>query len=116
MKRTNITLTVGLTALVTVSALALPPFGKDFAGVYKVAKGSTLGKAECAVCHIGKTPKLNPYGQDLKKAMADAKTKKLTADVLKAVEGLDSDKDGAKNGEEIKADSLPGDAKSKPKK
>jgi hypothetical protein len=112
MKITRPGITLGLTGLATV-ALALPPFIKDFESVYKVAKGSALNKADCAVCHIGKSSKLNAYGQDLKKTMAEAKTKKLTADVLKKAEELDSDKDGVKNIDEIKADTLPGDPKSK---
>lgn len=94
------------------AALALPPFIKDMDGVYKL--GPALKKADCSICHIGKTPKLNPYGADLKKAMTELKTKKVTADALKKIEDLDSDKDGAKNLAEIKGDALPGDEKSKP--
>jgi hypothetical protein len=48
--------------------------------------------------------------------MAEAKTKKLTADIFKKVEDLDSDKDGVKNLAEIKADKNPGDAKETPPK
>jgi hypothetical protein len=74
-----------------------------------------LKKAGCAVCHIGHGPKLNAYGEDIKK-LTPKGSKKLTADILKKAESLDSDKDGVKNGAEIKAGSLPGDAKSKPGK
>jgi len=103
---------VGAMGLATV-ALAFPTFTKEFESTYKVEKGSALNKANCAVCHIGKSPKLNPYGQDLKKVMTEAKSKKLSADLLKKIENLDSDKDGVTNLAEIKADTLPGDAKSK---
>jgi hypothetical protein len=96
-----------------VVALAMPAFVQEFKNTYKIARGSNLDKAGCAVCHIGKSPKLNPYGLDLKKAMAADKTKKLTAAILKKVEGLDSDKDKAKNLAEIKKGTLPGDPKSK---
>lgn len=113
MKRSRIGLAAGLMTLGTV-ALALPTFTKDFEGHYKIAKGSALNKANCAVCHVGKSPKLNPYGLDMKKEMEAAKTKKLTPDTLKKIENLDSDKDGVKNLDEIKADTNPGDAKSKP--
>ena len=112
MKTLRAAMTISLVTLAT-AALALPTFVKDFESNYKIKKDSTLNKASCAVCHVGKTAKLNAYGEDLKKAMAAAKTKKLTGDVLKKVEDLDSDKDGVKNGAEIKANTLPGDSKSK---
>lgn len=113
MKTTRVVLTVLLMGL-SASVVALPTFVKDFKDNYKLAKQSKLTRLDCAVCHIGKSPKLNPYGLDLKKVMAEAKTKKLTPDVLKKVEDVDSDKDGAKNLAEIKADTNPGDPKSKP--
>ncbi|HEY3413028.1 MAG TPA: c-type cytochrome [Armatimonadota bacterium] len=112
MNKSRFVMTLAL-ATVAGTTLALPPFVGDFQKTYKVPAGSALAKANCATCHIGMTPKLNPYGQDLKKAMATLKTKKLTADVLKKIEKLDSDKDGVKNGVEIKKGTLPGDPKSK---
>lgn len=115
MRVTRLSLTLGLSLLAT-AALALPALVKDFQSAYKIPKGSTLAKADCAVCHIGKSPKLNPFGADLKKVLEAEKTKKLTPELLKKVEALDSDKDGAKNIDEIKADTLPGDPKSAPKK
>src|SRR5262245_46543573 len=98
MKGTRIGMSVGL-ILMGTAALALPTFFKEFESTYKVKKDSLLEKGRCAVCHISKTsPRLNPYGQDLKKAIAELKTgKKITAEVLKNVEGLDSDGDGVKN-------------------
>jgi hypothetical protein len=113
MKITRVVLTTLLVGL-SGSLLALPSMTKDFKEHYKLTKQSQLTQLDCAVCHIGKSPKLNPYGLDLKKVMAEMKTKKLTPDVLKKVEELDSDKDGAKNIVEIKADTNPGDPKSKP--
>jgi len=104
-------LSVGMAALAT-AALAMPTFKEPFTTAYKIAKGSALDKAGCKLCHtVG--AKLNPYGEDMKKAMAELQTKKLNADVLKKIESLDSDKDGVKNIDEIKADKLPGDAKVK---
>jgi mono/diheme cytochrome c family protein len=96
-----------------VAVLALPTMVKEFADVAKVKKGGVLEKAKCAVCHVGMTPKLNPYGKDMKEAMAALKTKKINAEVLKAIEAKDSDEDGVKNGDEIKKDTNPGDPKSK---
>jgi hypothetical protein len=98
------------TATLGTAALALPPFVGDFNKMYKPKAGTALAKGNCAVCHIGMTPKLNSYGKDLQKAM---KNKKLNAAAFKKVESLDSDKDRAKNGAEIKKGTLPGDPKSK---
>jgi hypothetical protein len=97
----------GTICLMAVCALALPGFVKVFAEVYKPKPMSDLGKGKCMVCHTSKMGgSLNAYGVDLKKALGSSKT--LTAAVLKKVEALDSDKDGMKNGEEIKAGRLPG--------
>lgn len=116
MKALRIGMIAGLTAL-AATALALPSMMKDFNANYKLGKNSALTKAGCVVCHVEKNkPKLNPYGEALKKALGEAKTKKLSAEIFKKVETLDSDGDGATNGAEIKADTLPGDAKSKPAK
>ena len=56
---------------------------------------------------------LNAYGKDVQKAAAG---KALDEKILRAIEKLDSDKDGASNIDEIKAGTLPGDPNSKPKK
>ncbi len=102
-------------AIVGVAAMAMAKttFVKDFASTYGVEKTSALGVAKCGVCHVGKTAKLNPYGKDLQGAMKKENTKVLSGSVLKKVEGLDSDKDEKSNLEEIRADTLPGDPKSK---
>ena len=102
-----------LVAAAGALAFAKVGFVKDFNSTYGVKPASTLGKSTCAVCHVGKSPKLNPYGIDLQKAMRAENTKLLTGSVLKKVEGLDSDKDAITNANEIKADKLPGDPKSK---
>ncbi len=114
MKALKIGMVSGMMIL-AISAFALPAMMKEFQTTYKLGKDSKLKKLDCVVCHTakGKT-KLNVYGEDVKKAMADAKSKTLTADILKKVEDLDSDKDGSKNIDEIKADTEPGNAKSKP--
>ncbi len=91
------------------SAFALGSFSKPFATNYGVKPGSNLAKAACGVCHASaKGGKLNPYGKDMAEAMKAANTKKLTPAVLTAIEGKDSDGDGKKNLDEIKADSNPG--------
>jgi hypothetical protein len=94
--------------------MAHPAFVPTFTAKYKVTPGTPLAQSPCASCHIGMSPKLNPYGLDLQKAMKAAKAPVLTAAILAKVEKLDSDKDGVKNIVEIKAGTLPGDPKSKP--
>lgn len=90
-------------------ALSLSAFSKVFDEKYHVKEGSNLNKAACAVCHVkAKGGKLNAYGKDLSAAMKADGSKKLTAAILGKVEKLDSDKDGKKNIDEIKADTNPG--------
>jgi hypothetical protein len=125
MKITKLGTTLALTTLAT-AVLALPTFFPVFETTYSIKKNSNIKKASCALCHVGFSAKLNPYGLDLKTAVeatAGTKTeaaadsvKKITAETLKKVEELDSDKDGVKNGDEIRGDSLPGDPKSVPVK
>jgi methylmalonyl-CoA mutase cobalamin-binding domain/chain len=76
-------------------------------GVIPAQDYDFLSKAACSVCHVGvKGGKLNPYGTDMKEALAGSK--KLTPEVLKKIEAKDSDGDGMKNIDEIKADRNPG--------
>ena len=106
MKKTVFILT---TLGLFVFALATGSHMKVFGETYKVKAGSALGDAKCMVCHMtAKGGKLNPYGKDLQAALKKAETKKMTAEILKSVEGLDSNKDGVKNGDSIKKDKLPG--------
>lgn len=107
MKRILSTSTLMVMAL---TALALAPAMKLFDSTYGVKPDSTLGKAKCAVCHTTKMggKKLNGYGKALQDAMAAEGAKKLTVEILKKVEAMDSDKDGMSNVAEIKADRTPG--------
>ncbi|MEJ5252537.1 MAG: hypothetical protein WHX60_11690 [Armatimonadota bacterium] len=93
--------------------LASPKMQVVFNKTYPASKDSDLAKVKCNVCHV-KGKELNVYGKDLQKALQEKKTKDLTAEILKSIEKLDSDKDGVSNGDEIKAGALPGDPKSKP--
>jgi hypothetical protein len=111
MKVTRASIAAGI-MLIATAALAMPTYTMEFTTNYKIAKDSALKKTNCGVCHVGMSAKFNPYGTDLRKVMGELKTKKMSADVFKKVEDLDSDKDGVKNIEEIKADTNPGDAKS----
>lgn len=102
--------------LFSVIAWARPAFMKVFMQTYKIRSSSKLGKAQCAICHPSKTmtETLNPYGKDIQAAMKAKKAKMLTKDILQSVASMDSDKDGFRNIQEIKADTLPGDPKSHP--
>lgn len=102
---------LGITALTGIAAMAmaLAGFNKPLETAYGIKKGSALQKASCMVCHVSaKGGKLNPYGIDMAEEMKKQGTKKLTSAVLKALDDLDSDKDGKKNAEELKSDSNPG--------
>ncbi|HEY3269541.1 MAG TPA: hypothetical protein VGM37_21720 [Armatimonadota bacterium] len=115
MNRNRILPAIGL-ALLALPASAHPQYTAVLNGCYKPSPKSRLATSACATCHVGMSPALNPYGKDLKKALATLKTKNLTVAALRKVESLDSDKDGVKNGAELKAGTLPGDPKSKPAK
>lgn len=106
MKRLlGITVFTGIAAM----AMALAGFNKPLEAAYDIKKGSKLQKAMCTVCHVSaKGGKLNPYGLDMQAEMKKQGTKKLTPAVLKALDDLDSDKDGVKNAAELKSDSNPG--------
>lgn len=109
----RITLAVGaVLALFAGAALALPGDGTTFKQVYSPTAGAKVASAGCLLCH-DKAPftktGLNPYGKDLAK---QAKPRGPAS--FRAIETLDSDKDGAANLVEIKAGTLPGDPKSRP--
>lgn len=100
--------------LVTAVAFALPTDATTFKQLYQPKDGTKLAAAGCLVCH-DKLPAtktgLNPYGTDLAKQATPR-----TAAAFKAIEKLDSDKDGFTNLQEIQAGTLPGDPASKPAK
>lgn len=102
--------------VLAVSASGLPVIRTEFIKVNKIKPTSQIAQAQCNLCHVTNTTKMNPFGADLKAAMKSAKSRKLTPDIMKLVGAKDSDKDGVKNAAEIKADTLPGDPKSKPAK
>lgn len=91
----------------TVAAFALGSFFKVAQDTYKFPADSPAAKAKCQLCHTSKMGgKLNPYGLDVKAALKGSKS--ITPAVLRSIENLDSNKDGVKNGEALKAGKLPG--------
>lgn len=106
MKRMAMMAGLGMLAAI---AMALPAYEKIFESTYKVKAGSDLDKAKCMVCHVKKTGGgLNEYGKDLDKLVKASGGKKLTLEILKKAEQLDSNDNKIKNIDEIKADKLPG--------
>jgi hypothetical protein len=90
-----------------VAAFSLGSFLKVAQDTYKFPAGSAAGAAKCSLCHTSKMGgKLNAYGTDVKAALKGSKT--MTPAVLHSVDGLDSNKDGVKNGDALKAGKLPG--------
>jgi mono/diheme cytochrome c family protein len=112
MIRTGIAVVVAFALILAAAvALALPKDQTLFKETYAPKEGTALASAGCLVCHtkMPATKELNPYGKDyLSKKTRDAAA-------LKAIETLDSDKDGFNNITEIRAGTLPGDPTSKPK-
>ncbi|MGQ9488800.1 MAG: hypothetical protein ACUVR7_13880 [Armatimonadota bacterium] len=113
MKVTKLLVSTVLTFGLIAGVLATPKMQVVFSKTYPAPKDSALAKAKCTVCHV-KGKELNVYGKDVDKVLKEKKTKELTAEILKSIEKLDSDKDGVSNGDELKAGTLPGDPKSKP--
>ncbi|MDR7418740.1 MAG: hypothetical protein QN178_07490 [Armatimonadota bacterium] len=111
---------LGLALLAVVGvvtwAAASPALTGTMKSLYAPKDGTDLAKAmPCLACHTtmpGTKTNLNPYGVDLQKAAKGT----FNEAAFKAIEALDSDKDTFKNIDELKAGTLPGDAKSKPKK
>jgi len=115
MKKTTIAVSVILALCLGTTVLATLDNQKAFSAKYPDAK--SLHK--CSTCHVKALPKkdgdheLNPYGKDvLAKAIVDPKAAKKVIKFEK-IEALDSDGDGVKNIDEIKAGTNPGDPKSK---
>lgn len=109
MKRT---LSIIALAGICAAALSTTASWKVFQTKYNIGKESNIGAAACINCHVSKKGgKLNAYGKDIQVVMKAASTKKMTAEHLVKVEGLDSTKDGKTNIAKIKADIVPGEAK-----
>ena len=111
MKRLALCLVVLLS--LGVGAQAEPKFLPVLKSYFNIPAGSEADKARCNVCHAG-PPIRNSFGKAIEKALADANALDVTPEVLSKVEMLDTDSDGYKNGNELKAGFLPADPASHP--
>ena len=108
---------VVLCVLASSFGFAKPPFWKVFVETYHINPNSVIGKAKCLTCHLPPAPpKRNSYGLQVQEALEAAHERMVTPEMLHSIEKKDADGDGFTNITEIKADSLPGDATSKPVK
>lgn len=103
---------LGIIGILTLLQCGLAPHAQaipDYLEAWKIRYGKTaMGEATCLVCHtMPKGLVLNSYGKDLFQAG-------LMNDMFAKTEPLDSDKDGFSNIDEIRAGTLPGNAKSVP--
>ncbi|MFQ5809996.1 MAG: hypothetical protein ACE5JM_10290 [Armatimonadota bacterium] len=105
---------VGLMALAS-GLQARPATQTQFRFVYRVQPRTHLYRTSCLVCHKNRrgVGGLNKYGKDLRRA---GHYGKYEFKGYRAIEKLDSDKDGFTNGEELKANKLPGSRASRPKR
>jgi len=114
MRKSTVAVSLLLTALLaTGTLLATMENQKAFNEKYPDSKAK-LGK--CSTCHVKPLPKKddhesNAYGKDLKSTI-DPKDAAKKLDFAK-IEQKDSDGDGVKNIDEIKAGTNPGDKNSK---
>jgi hypothetical protein len=111
---------IGLLVVFACVCAAKPPFLKVYLATYKIKPESALGKARCLNCHQPPAPPIrNAYGKSVQAAMAAAKSRMVTADILRGIEKKNAG-DGVSYVSKIKSDKLPGVAKakiaSKPKK
>lgn len=101
---------ITILAAASSQAWATGDYLEAFLKHYTVAEGSAVGTASCAVCHVSDSDYgFNPYGEGIVAQKEKLGATTVDAAVLTALEQEDSDKDGTKDGDEIKADTLPGD-------
>jgi len=113
MKLFPIRLMFAFACLLTAShADAKPNFPAVVKAAYALKEGK-ITQAACSLCHT-QAPANNIYGKTLKDALKQAGTHELTAEIAHTTDNDDSDSDGFTNEAELLADTLPGEAKSKP--
>ena len=98
--------------LLPAIAVARPQYKDAFIAVYKVKPDSTLGKAQCGICHAGPDKKVrNAYGMELAKALGASNVQgQAIAAALAKIEKLPSADKKTAYVVLIKADKLPAGA------
>ncbi len=92
------------------AALAESEFLDTFLSHYKINGDSAMAEKSCGICHVSDSDfGFNPYGKQVKKALADKGGSAVDAAVLTSIEDQDADGDGTPNGKEIAAGTFPGD-------
>jgi hypothetical protein len=104
--------TLLLSVLLGTAVWAKPPAPSLFCQQYPSAPSCSGQTASCITCHVA-PPELNAFGLDVRSHLSGPFETGLLA-ALAAVEGNDSDGDGAKNLEEILQGTWPGDPASVP--
>lgn len=90
--------------------MASSEFLDAFMANYKVKEGSAIAEKSCGICHVSDSDfGFNPFGSEIKKAIAETGQTEISAKVWTAIALLDSDGDGNPNDKEIESDTLPGD-------
>ena len=119
--RRPVWLAAAVSALVASSAEARPYAPPVFCQTYPEAPVCAAGDAPCSVCHVV-PPARNRFGEAVETALLAQQPRPWTSEVfvsllpeaLRAIEDQDADGDGAANGAEIAAGTLPHDASSFP--
>jgi hypothetical protein len=103
------------------AAQAKPPAGSVFCAKYPTSPECVGKQPSCAYCHVA-PPQRNGFGAAIEanlapgapRPLSDGDFSMLLPGALTAVEGLDTDGDGATNLVELQRGTLPSDASSKP--
>ena len=83
--------------------------------VYPSIPYSALAEARCLACHAPPgPPRLNAFGAQVRARLRTEQSSALSEGVLRSLSGEDADGDGAANGAEMAAGTLPGDPSSRP--
>ena len=75
----------------TSNILATPVAAGAFCAIDATAAGCSSAATRCVICHSGGPPALNPFGRDIKAALAGAPYDSGMADAVTAIADKDSD-------------------------
>lgn len=102
-------------ACAAAACCAKPNFPSVLERAYSAVPNSALARARCLACHAPPgPPSLNVFGAQVRTRLRAESSASLTVDTLHALAEQDADGDGALNGAELAAGTLPGDSSSRP--